>query len=164
MNLDEPPVFAGNVVPTQNLNRHSEERNARMDKKRMTRASVMLFCLLCFQFVLTQAAVAQQKPLTSEKLSIDDVKPHLEKILKSRNATLQQVFGVHQEGNQATVYYLAEGPSIFGVPGSGGPGSKSPAVGGPGAEKRGPLKEQLRLVRFNSGEWFDPQHQSFVVK
>jgi hypothetical protein len=74
MNLDEPPVFAGNVVPTQNLNRHSEERNARMDKKRMTRASVMLFCLLCFQFVLTQAAVAQQKPLTSEKLSIDDVK------------------------------------------------------------------------------------------
>jgi hypothetical protein len=135
-----------------------------MDKKTMTRASVVLFGLLCFLFALAQAAVAQQKPLTSEKLSIDDVKPYLEKILKSRNATLQQVYGVHQEGSQATVYYLAEGPSIFGVPGSGGPGSKGPAVGGPGAEKRGPLKEQLRLVRFNSGEWFDPQNKSFVVK
>ena len=135
-----------------------------MDKKRMTRASVVLFGLLCFLFALAQAAVAQQKPLTSEKLSIDDVKPYLEKILKSRNATLQQVYGVHQEGSQATVYYLAEGPSIFGVPGSGGPGSKSPGVGGQGVEKRGPLKEQLRLVRFNAGEWFDPQNKSFVVK
>jgi hypothetical protein len=135
-----------------------------MDKKRMTRASVVLFCLLCFLFVLTQAAVAQQKPVTSEKLSIDDVKPYLERILKSRSATLQRVLGVHQEGSQATVYYLAEGPSIFGVPGPGGPGSKSPAVGGPGAEKRGPLREQLKLVRFNSGEWFDPQHQSLVIK
>lgn len=123
-----------------------------------------LFWLLCFLFVLSPAAVAQQKPVTSEKLSIEDVKPYLEKILKSRNATLQQVYGVHQEGSQATVYYLAEGPSIFGLPGPGGPGSKSPAVGGPGGDKRGPLREQLRLVRFNSGEWFDPQNRSFVVK
>ena len=150
-----------------------------MDKKGMTKASVVLFCLLCFLFVLSPAAVAQQKPVRSEKLSIEDVKPYLEKILKARNATLQQVFGVHQEGNQATVYYLAEGPSIFGVPGSGGPGSKGPESGGlgskspwpgdpgsksTGVEKRGPLREQLRLVRFNSGEWFDPQKRSFVVK
>jgi len=135
-----------------------------MDKKSMTRASVVLFGLLCFLFVLAQAAIAQQKPVTSDKLSIEDVKPHLEKILKSRNATLQQVFGVHQEGSQATIYYMAEGPSMFGGPGSGGPGSKGPGVGGPGVEKRGPLREQLKLVRFNSGEWFDPQHQSFVTK
>ena len=135
-----------------------------MDKKSMTRASVALFGLLCFLFVLAQAAIAQQKPVTSDKLSIEDVKPHLEKILKSRNATLQQVFGVHQEGSQATIYYMAEGPSMFGGPGSGGPGSKGPGVGGPGVEKRGPLREQLKLVRFNSGEWFDPQHQSFVTK
>ena len=123
-----------------------------------------LFGLLCFLFVLAQAAIAQQKPVTSDKLSIEDVKPHLEKILKSRNATLQQVFGVHQEGSQATIYYMAEGPSMFGGPGSGGPGSKGPGVGGPGVEKRGPLREQLKLVRFNSGEWFDPQHQSLVTK
>jgi hypothetical protein len=135
-----------------------------MDKKSMTRASVALFGLLCFLFVLAQGAIAQQKPVTSDKLSIEDVKPHLEKILKSRNATLQQVFGVHQEGSQATIYYMAEGPSMFGGPGSGGPGSKGPGVGGPGVEKRGPLREQLKLVRFNSGEWFDPQHQSFVTK
>ena len=135
-----------------------------MDKKSMTRASVALFGLLCFLFVLAQAAIAQQKPVTSDKLSIEDVKPHLEKILKSRNATLQQVFGVHQEGSQATIYYMAEGPSMFGGPGSGGPGSKGPGVGGPGVEKRGPLREQLKLVRFNSGEWFDPQHQSLVTK
>ena len=135
-----------------------------MDKKSMTRASVVLFGLLCFLFVLAQAAIAQQKPVTSDKLSIEDVKPHLEKILKSRNATLQQVFGVHQEGSQATIYYMAEGPSMFGGPGSGGPGSKGPGVGGPGVEKRGPLREQLKLVRFNSGEWFDPQHQSLVTK
>jgi len=135
-----------------------------MDKKSMTRASVALFGLLCFLSVLAQAAIAQQKPVTSDKLSIEDVKPHLEKILKSRNATLQQVFGVHQEGSQATIYYMAEGPSMFGGPGSGGPGSKGPGVGGPGVEKRGPLREQLKLVRFNSGEWFDPQHQSFVTK
>jgi hypothetical protein len=135
-----------------------------MDKKSMTRASVVLFGLLCFLFVLAQAAIAQQKPVISDKLSIEEVKPHLEKILKSRNATLQQVFGVHQEGSQATIYYMAEGPSMFGGPGSGGPGSKGPGVGGPGVEKRGPLREQLKLVRFNSGEWFDPQHQSFVTK
>ncbi len=135
-----------------------------MGKKGMTRASMVLFGLLCFLFALAQVAIAQQKPVTSEKLSIEDVKPHLEKILKSRNVTLQQAFGVHQEGSQATVFYLAEGPSIFGVPGTGGPGSKSPAVGGPGAEKRGPLREQLKLVRFNSGEWFDPQHQFLVFK
>jgi len=135
-----------------------------MDKKSMTRAPVVLFGLLCFLFVLAQAAIAQQKPVTSDKLSIEDVKPHLEKILKSRNATLQQVFGVYQEGSQATIYYLAEGPSMFGGPGSGGPGSKGPGVGGPGVEKRGPLREQLKLVRFNSGEWFDPQHQSLVTK
>jgi len=135
-----------------------------MDKKSMTRASVALFGLLCFLSVLAQAAIAQQKPVTSDKLSIEDVKPHLEKILKSRNATLQQVFGVHQEGSQATIYYMAEGPSMFGGPGSGGPGSKGPGVGGPGVEKRGPLREQLKLVRFNSGEWFDPQHQSLVTK
>jgi hypothetical protein len=135
-----------------------------MDKKSMTRASVVLFGLLCFLFVLAQAAIAQQKPVISDKLSIEEVKPHLEKILKSRNATLQQVFGVHQEGSQATIYYMAEGPSMFGGPGSGGPGSKGPGVGGPGVEKRGPLREQLKLVRFNSGEWFDPQHQSFVAK
>ncbi len=135
-----------------------------MDKKSMTRASVALFGLLCFLFVLAQAAIAQQKPVTSDKLSIEDVKPHLEKILKSRNATLQQVFGVHQEGSQATIYYMAEGPSMFGGPGSGGPGSKGPGVGGPGVEKRGPLREQLKLVRFNSGEWFEPQHQSLVTK
>lgn len=135
-----------------------------MNKKSMTRASVVLFGLLCFLFVLAQAAIAQQKPVTSDKLSIEDVKPHLEKILKSRNATLQQVFGVHQEGSQATIYYMAEGPSMFGGPGSGGPGSKGPGVGGPGVEKRGPLREQLKSVRFNSGEWFDPQHQSFVTK
>ena len=135
-----------------------------MDKKSMTRAPVALFGLLCFLFVLAQAAIAQQKPVTSDKLSIEDVKPHLEKILKSRNATRQQVFGVHQEGSQATIYYMAEGPSMFGGPGSGGPGSKGPGVGGPGVEKRGPLREQLKLVRFNSGEWFDPQHQSFVTK
>jgi len=135
-----------------------------MDKKTMTKGSVVLFCLLCFVFVFTQAAVAQHKPVTSDKLTVEDVKPYLEKILKIRNATLQQVFGVHQEGSQATIHYLAEGPSIFGVPGPGGPGSKSPAVGGPGAEKRGPLREQLRLVRFNSGEWFDPQNKSLVTK
>jgi hypothetical protein len=135
-----------------------------MDKKSMTRASVVLFGLLCFLFVLAQAAIAQQKPVISDKLSIEEVKPHLEKILKSRNATLQQVFGVHQEGSQATIYYMAEGPSMFGGPGSGGPGSKGPGVGGPGVEKRGPLREQLKLVRFNSGEWFDPQHQSFITK
>jgi len=135
-----------------------------MDKKSMTRASVVLFGLLCFLFVLAQAAIAQQKLVTSDKLSIEDVKPHLEKILKSRNATLQQVFGIHQEGNQATIYYVAEGPSMFGGPGSGGFGSKGPGVGGSGVEKRGPVREQLKLVRFNSGEWFDPQHQSLVTK
>jgi hypothetical protein len=135
-----------------------------MHKKRMTRASVVILGLLWFLFVLTQAAIAQQKPVTSEKLSIEDVKPYLEKILKSRNATLQQVYGVHQEGSQATVYYLAEGPSMFGVPGLGGPGSKGPGFGGPAGEKRGPLREQLRLVKFNSGEWFDPQNRSFVTK
>jgi hypothetical protein len=135
-----------------------------MDKKSMTRASVVLSGLLCFLFVLAQAAIAQQKLVTSDKLSIEDVKPHLEKILKSRNATLQQVFGIHQEGNQATIYYVAEGPSMFGGPGSGGFGSKGPGVGGSGVEKRGPVREQLKLVRFNSGEWFDPQHQSLVTK
>ena len=135
-----------------------------MGRKGMIKASMVLFGLLSILFVLTQAAIAQQKPVTSDKLSIQDVKPYLETILKSRNATLQQIFGVHQEGNQATVYYVAEGPSMFGGPGSGGPGSKGPGLGGPGVEKRGPLKEQLRLVRFNSGEWFNPQHQSLVTK
>jgi hypothetical protein len=148
----------------KHINRHSKERGTEMDKKSMRGASVVLFGLFCFLFVLTHAAIAQQKPVTSDKLSIEDVKPHLEKILKTRNATLQQIFGVHQEGSQATIYYLAEGPSMFGGPGSGGLGSKSPAVGGPGAEKRGPLREQLRLVRFNSGEWFDPQNKSLVTK
>jgi hypothetical protein len=143
---------------------YSEERSAEMDKKGMIKAFVVFFGLLCFPFIVPRAAIAQQKPVTSEKLSIEDVKPHLERILKTRNATLQQIFGVHQEGSQATVYYMAEGPSMFGGPGSGGPGFKSPAVGGPGGEKRGPLREQLRLVRFNSGEWFDPQHQSLVTK
>ena len=112
-----------------------------MKKATMRKMSIVFFGLFCFLFVLTQAAVAQEKPVTSDKLSIEDVKSYLEKYCL-RGGTLEHVFGIYQEGTHATVYfqikYLLSGTSMT-----------------------MPTNLKLGLVKLNSGQWFDPEDESF---
>ncbi len=120
----------------------------------MRRVSVVFFGLLCVVFVLTQAAIAEEKPVTSDKLSIGDIKPYLEKLCTSRNQKVQHIFGIHQEGTQATIFFTVEGQLMAGAPGAGAPG----------AGKKGSFNISLKLLRFNSGEWFDATNYSLVTK
>ncbi|MDY6988429.1 MAG: hypothetical protein SWQ30_10270 [Thermodesulfobacteriota bacterium] len=83
--------------------------------------------------------------VTAEKLTIGDVKGHL---AHGDWLTLEEVFGIHQEGNKATVYYRGKEP----VP---------PFISKEGFQI---TEATLELVRFNSGKWFIKNGGTFLKK
>jgi len=117
-----------------------------------------LFCTGLFVFLFPLGAAygadvlkGQTSPVgggdvvTAEKLMIGDVKGHL---ARGDWLTLVEVFGIHQEGNKATVYYRGKEP----VP--------------PFMSKEGfqTTEATLELVRFNSGKWFVKRDGTFLQR
>lgn len=78
--------------------------------------------------------------VTSEQLSISDVKKSVVQCLASQECTLGKVLGIHQEGNSARVYTQYAFKS----------GKRDLIV--------------IDLVRFNSGKWFNTSLKDFVTK
>ncbi|MDY6837438.1 MAG: hypothetical protein SWH78_05640 [Thermodesulfobacteriota bacterium] len=83
--------------------------------------------------------------VTTEKLTIADVKGHL---ARGDWLTLEEVYGIHQEGNTATVYYKGKEP----VP---------PFIAAEGFQV---TEATLELVRFNSGKWFVKDGATFLKR
>jgi len=83
--------------------------------------------------------------VTAEKLTIGDVKGHL---ARGDWLTLEEVFGIHQEENKATVYYKGKEP----VP---------PFISKEGFQM---TEATLDLVRFNSGKWFIKNEGTFLKR
>jgi hypothetical protein len=81
----------------------------------------------------------------SERLTLADVKGHLD---RGDWLTLVEVYGIHQEGNRATVYYKGKEP----VP---------PFISKEGFQI---MEATLELVRFNSGKWFVKRDGTFLQK
>jgi hypothetical protein len=78
--------------------------------------------------------------VTSEHLSIDDVKKTAVQCLASKECILGKVLGIHQEGNSARVYvrysYKAKKDDVIVVD----------------------------LVKFNSGKWYNVTSKGFVTR
>jgi len=83
--------------------------------------------------------------VTSEKLSMEDVKGHLS---GQDWIILVEVHGIYQDGNKATVYYEGKEP----VP---------PFISETGFQV---TEQTLELVRFNSGKWFVTRDGVFLEK
>ena len=105
---------------------------------------VWIIVLLAGFMGLTVGAWGQESPIprefvTSESLTIDDVKATVVECLASQGCEVQTVLGVHQEGNTARVYvdYRLKN------------GNKTVAID---------------LVRFNSGKWYNTSLENFVMK
>ena len=81
---------------------------------------------------LTGIAQAKDKIVTSEKLSISDVQPTIEKLVATRKIakSLKTIIGIHQNGNKAYVYYVIN-PILKDIS----------------------SKQSLVLERLNSGKW-----------
>ena len=99
-------------------------------------------CLLCF--LLNCSAWGQEKSIpyafvTSETLSMDDVKATMGECLASQGCVLQNVLGIYQEGNMARVYVEYK-------------------------QKKGKKVIVVDLVRFNSGKWYNTLSERYVIK
>jgi len=100
--------------------------------------------LLVLFICVTSHAWSQEKSIpkefvTSETLTVDDVKATIGECLAAQGCKLQNVLGVHQEGNTARVF----------------------------AEynyKTGKKHVIIDLVRFNSGKWYNTSLEDFVMR
>lgn len=73
--------------------------------------------------------------VTSERLTIDDVKPFMDVQCEEKGLKVITIYGIHQEQNRATVFFLA------------GQGTKSWVY-------------RYGLVRLDSGKWFHPESKT----
>lgn len=103
-----------------------------------------LVVLLAVFMCLTAGAWGQESAIpkefvTSESLTIDDVKASVGECLAAQGCKVQTVLGVHQEGNSARVYVEH-------------------------AYKKGKKNAVIDLIRFNSGKWYNTSLEGFVMK
>ena len=77
--------------------------------------------------------------VTSESLTIDDVKATIGECLAAQGCKVQTVLGIHQEGNSARVFVEY-------------------------AYKKGKKNIIIDLVRFNSGKWYNTVSEDFVMR
>jgi hypothetical protein len=113
----------------------------------MRKVAVVFFGLLCLVFVLTQAAVAQEKAINSDKFSLEDAKAYVNKIVKARSLaqgyTLDaEIVGIRNQEGEATIYYVVTRKDNLHF-----------------RDRR-----SIEIVRLDSGQWFDPKSFEFVTK
>ena len=105
---------------------------------------VWVIILLAGFLGLTAVVWGQESPIprefvTSESLTIDDVKASVGECLTSQGCKVQTVLGVHQEGNSARVYVVY-------------------------SLKKDKKTVIIDLIRFNSGKWYNTSLEEFVMK
>ncbi len=105
-----------------------------MKKAMLISFSAVLVCLTsgCREkaFVANEAGF-----VTSERLTIDDVKSFMDVQCQEKGLKVITIYGIHQEENSASVFFLA------------GQGAKSWVY-------------RYGLVRLNSGRWFYPESRT----
>jgi hypothetical protein len=111
------------------------------EEEEMKKVLLGLFVL----FVFPMGMVYGEEVVTSDKLSMDDVKGHL---ARQSWITLVELYGIHQEGSRATVYYKGKEPA-------------PPFISKEGFQI---TEATLELVRFNSGKWFVTREGMFLKK
>jgi len=123
-------------------------------EKKMKKVFMAALFVLVFQLGAAHGAdvvKGQEAPtgggevVTAEELTIADVKGHL---ARGDWLTLVEIFGIHQEGNKATVYYKGKEP----VP---------PFISKEGFQI---AEATLELVRFNSGKWFIKNEGTYLKR
>lgn len=92
--------------------------------------------LILFTLSVCGFAYGEGKVVTAEKLSISDVEAYAKKI--EGKYPKFEVIGIHQEGNTAEVYFKYQKTNF------------------------GPHIDQFKIVRFNSGKWYDPEEKEFL--
>ena len=106
--------------------------------------------VMFFVIFLPALSFADGKIVTSKELSLNDITPFLKSRLSAppnqfgQKEVFKEVFGVHQKGNEATVYYSYD----FLVKG----------------KLRNIAYKSKQLVRFNSGKWYLPAYNTFLTK
>ncbi|MFH1673572.1 MAG: hypothetical protein ABIF87_09160 [Pseudomonadota bacterium] len=105
-----------------------------------------LLCLLA-AFALSTAAVYAESTfitegnfVTSKELTLSDVEGAV--IKKLNKDILVHIYGIHQKGNEATIYYQYKRD----------------------LRSRTLLEGRMTFVRFNSGKWFNPGTGEFLRK
>ena len=99
----------------------------------------IIFVLILF-ISLTKFAFAGENIVTSKTLAIKDVQNHVQTVMESTYPNCSvTVFGVHQNGNSASVYFQYK-------------------LGGRVAKTR------IEFVMFNSGKWFCTKDNQFLTK
>jgi hypothetical protein len=94
--------------------------------------------LVFFTLSVCGFAYGEDNVVTAEKLSISDVEAYAKKI--EGKYPQFEVLGIHQEGNTAVVYFTSIRNPDF-----------------------GPHVDEFKIVRFNSGKWFDPEEKELVT-
>ena len=89
--------------------------------------------------------------VTSSGLEVSDIVSFIQRIVENRNLTegeikLVGIYGIHQEGNSAKIFYRIKKM----IKGTGTPSAFETST--------------LDLVRFTSGVWFCPEIDHYVVK
>ena len=89
--------------------------------------------------------------VTSASLGVSDVLGFIQRVVETRSALEQGiefigVYGIHQEGNSATIFYRIKKM----MKGTGTPSTFETST--------------LDFVRFTSGVWFCPETNHYVVK
>lgn len=112
-----------------------------MDKRRVPWLTLLIF----FVLMLSQAVFAQEKPVTSEKLTDEDVMPYLKNVVAAewKGIILGRVVGVYQNGNQAEIFFTSR-PNFEGATEN--------------------WESTLTVIRFTSGVWFDPKRRRILTK
>ncbi|MBW2645128.1 MAG: hypothetical protein JRE23_02915 [Deltaproteobacteria bacterium] len=106
----------------------------------------LLLCLLAALVFSTTVVYAESifitegNFVTSKELSLSDVEGAV--IKKLKKDILVHIYGIHQKGNEATVYYQYKR----------------------GLRSRTLLDGRMTFVRFNSGKWFNPGTGEFLRK
>lgn len=97
------------------------------------------FVLILF-ISLTKFAFAGENIVTSKTLAIKDVQNHVQTVMESTYPNCSvTVFGVHQNGNSASVYFQHKLGDRVGW-------------------------RSMKFVRFNSGKWFCTGDYQFLTK
>lgn len=98
----------------------------------------LIFILIFTLVLFSSFCEAGENIVDSKILSVSDVKAYFQ----SHSAQEIEVIGIYQEGNEAVVYY---------------------EISYTKPKNRRELFDS-RLIRFNSGKWFDPVEKIFVTK
>jgi hypothetical protein len=93
---------------------------------------------LIILFAFCGSVFADKHLMATETLSVDDVTPYAHEVTGKQPQF--EVLGIHQEGNSATVYYKYQKKNFA------------------------PHFDHIKLVRFNSGKWFNLEENEFITQ